>query len=264
MSEAPLLRVSHGHVLVLTLNRPEAMNAINRELTEALGDAIEEAAEDEKVRAIVLTGAGERSFCAGIDLKAMAAGEEITPRSGPRAAWGFAGFVSHSIAKPTIAAVNGFALGGGTEIALAADLVVASSTAKFGLPEVTRGITAAAGGMFRLGRQVSKKVAMELLLTGAPVDADRALGLGLVNRVVAPDEVIGEALVLAETIAANAPLAVQATKRVADGIDGAECVGEAEDWDRSLREALAVKASEDAVEGRRAFIEKRNPVWSGR
>jgi crotonobetainyl-CoA hydratase len=181
-----------------------------------------------------------------------------------QAAWGFAGIVSHPIGKPLIAAVNGTALGGGTEIALACDLVVAADTATFGLPEVKRGLIAAAGGAFRLAQQLPRKVAMEMLLTGDPIDAQRALALGLVNSVVPRAGLMEAALSLAARIAVNAPLSVQASKRIALGIVGGNIEAEAAFWQLNRSESTAVMRSEDAREGPRAFAEKRKPVWAAR
>ncbi|MCR5978396.1 enoyl-CoA hydratase [Gordonia jinghuaiqii] len=248
----------------MTINRPDARNAINGAVNAAIGDAIERADKDPDVRVVILTGAGDRSFCAGADLKAIAAGEEIVPVDGVRAAWGFAGYVSHHISKPTIAAVNGVALGGGTELVLASDIAIASESAVFGLPEVKRGIIAGAGGVFRLPKQIPPKIAYELMFTGEPVDATTALRLGLINRVVPHDQVLGEALVTARLIASNAPLAVQASKRVAQHIVDGDVWYEQDSWTLSASERAAVRASEDAKEGPRAFAEKRAPVWSGR
>jgi len=186
------------------------------------------------------------------------------PRTGKRAAWGFAGYVTHHISKPTIAAVNGTALGGGTELVLASDLAVAARSATFGLPEVKRGIIAGAGGVFRLPAQVPPKLAFELIFTGEPIDAERALELGLVNRVVPADQVLATALELAETIAANAPLAVQASKRVGQQIVDGGLPSEAELWNLSANERAAVRETADAKEGPLAFAEKRTPVWQAR
>jgi len=251
-----------GHVLLATLNRPEARNAVNLELATLLGEALDEADRDPEIRAFVVTGAGDKAFCAGADLKALSRGEQLIPPD--RAAWGFAGYVSHPVSVPTIAAVNGFALGGGTELALASDLVVAAETAQFGLPEVKRGLLAAAGGVFRMPAQVPRKIAMELMLTGEPIDAVTAQRLGLVNRVVAADKVLEEALALADRIAANAPLAVQASKRIALGIQDGRVPAEEAAWALNEAEMLAVLRSEDAAEGPRAFAEKRTPVWRAR
>ena len=263
--DAPVvLTERHGNVLLVTLNRPEVRNAVNLAVTLALGDALEEAERDRGIWAVVLTGAGDKAFCAGVDLKAVARGENVMPADPERAAWGFAGYVSHHISKPTIAAVNGFALGGGTEISLASDLVVAAETASFGLPEVRRGIFAGAGGLFRLPAQIPKKVAMEMILTGEPITAQRALELGLVNRVVPRDQVVAAALELAGKITANAPLAVQASKRVANGMTDGRVPAEAGFWELSRSEAQALRRTADAAEGPRAFAEKRTPKWEAR
>lgn len=250
------------HVMVITLNRPEAMNAVNRELATLLGQAVERAEQDPDVRAVVLTGAGGRAFCAGADLKAVARGEDISVPG--RESWGFAGFVTHPISKPTIAAVTGFALGGGTELSLASDLVVAGRSSRFGLPEVTRGIIAAAGGIVRLPTQLPRKIAMQMIVTGEPIDADTAARWGLVNQVVDDDRVLAVAVELARRIAANAPLAVQASKRVAIGITDGTVPAEGEAWTRNAEAIAVVMASQDAREGPRAFAERRAPVWQGR
>lgn len=253
-----------GHVMLVTINRPDARNAVNLAVWLGCGQALEEAERDPDVRVVVVTGADEQSFCAGADLKALSRGESLAPDDPAQQAWGFAGMVSHPISKPVIAAVNGTALGGGTEIALASDLVVAADHATFGLPEVKRGLVAGAGGTFRLVEQLPKKIAMELLLTGRPVDAERALALGLVNRVVPLSELIDAAMALAEEIAENAPLSVQASKRMALGIEDGQIATEASRWAKSHKEAAAVMRSADAREGPRAFAEKRAPAWQGR
>ncbi len=218
-----------------------------------------DADRDRDTRAIIVTGAGGKAFCAGADLKALARGEGI----GSDGPWGFAGYVRHAVSVPTIAAVNGFALGGGTEIALASDLVIASTTATFGLPEVKRGVIAGAGGAFRLAAQIPPKVALELALTGEPITAGRALELGLVNRVVDPEELLDTALELAHRISSNAPLAVQATKRIARAIGDGSYEAEAQSWKRTKEEAGGVMKSLDSAEGVRAFAEKRTPTWRG-
>ena len=263
-SNEAVLVESRGHVRIITINRPQARNAINREVTDLIGRALHDADGDDDVRAIVLTGAGTAAFCAGADLKALAAGQRIDATDRDARRWGFAGVVEHPISTPIIAAVNGFALGGGTELVLAADLAIAVDTAEFGLPEVKRGIYAAAGGAFRLADQLPPKLAMEYLLTGKSMDAARASELGLINRVVAADDLLPAAIELAEQIAANAPVAVQATKRLARGIIDGDIPDERAAWDANKVEARAVFSSADAAEGPRAFAEKRAPVWSGR
>lgn len=250
-------------IMIITLNRPEARNAVNEEMCLVVGDALTQAEQDPDVRVVVLTGAGDKAFCAGADLKALSRGERIIPEG--REKWGLAGYVGHAISKPTIAAVNGPALGGGTELVLASDLVVAADTATFGLPEVKRGLVAGAGGAFRLMAKLPPAVAMELLLTGEAIDAETALALHLVNRVVPAEQVLDAALELAATIAANAPLAVQAHKQIAlaqhaDGERPTEQAG----WDLTSQLLPMIARSEDAREGPRAFAEKRQPVWQGR
>lgn len=262
MTEAPAALVERrGHVMLITLNRPDAMNAVNGELSALVGAALADAEQDVDIRVVVLTGAGDRAFCSGADLKALARGESLFAAGNE--AWGFAGYVRHPISKPTIAAVNGYALGGGTELALASDLVVAAESATFGLPEVKRGLFAAAGGVFRLPAQIPEKIALEMIFTGDPLDAHRAHTLGLVNRVVEDRSALASALELAERIAANAPLAVQVSKRVAKGIAGGTIPAESGAWQRNTQEARRVMTSADVREGARAFAEKRRPVWSG-
>jgi crotonobetainyl-CoA hydratase len=251
-----------GNVMVITMNRPEARNAINGAVSIGVGDALEGAQHDPDVRAVVITGAGDKSFCAGADLKAIARRENLYhPDHGE---WGFAGYVHHFIDKPTIAAVNGAALGGGTEIAMASDLVVAAATAKFGLPEVKRGLIAAAGGVFRVMNHLPRKVAMELLLTGEPLTAADAFEWGLINQVVTDGSVLDAALGLAARVTVNAPLSVQASKRIAYGVDDGVITDEEAGWERTMREMRVLMRSEDAQEGPRAFAEKREPVWKAR
>ncbi|CQD19622.1 enoyl-CoA hydratase, EchA1 [Mycobacterium lentiflavum] len=251
-----------GTVMVITINRPEARNAINAAVSIGVGDALEEAQHDAGVRAVVLTGAGDKSFCAGADLKAIARRENLYHPD--HADWGFAGYVQHFIDKPTIAAVNGTALGGGTELALASDLVVAHELAKFGLPEVKRGLIAAAGGVFRIVDQLPRKVAMELLLTGEPMTASDAWEWGLVNQVVKEGSVLDAALAMAARVTVNAPLSVQASKRIAVGVDDGVITGDEVGWERTVNEMRTLIRSEDAKEGPLAFAEKREPVWKAR
>lgn len=251
-----------GNVMVITINRPEARNAINGAVSIGVGDALEEAQRDRGVRAVVITGAGDKSFCAGADLKAISRRENIYHPDHPE--WGFAGYVHHFIDKPTIAAVNGTALGGGTELALASDLVVADERARFGLPEVKRGLIAAAGGVFRIVQQLPRKVAMELLLTGEPITAADALEWGLINQVVEEGTVLEAALALAARVTVNAPLSVQASKRIAYGVDDGVITDEEVGWARTMNEMRSLIRSEDAKEGPLAFAEKREPVWKAR
>jgi crotonobetainyl-CoA hydratase len=253
----------HGHVLLVTLNRPDARNAVNLDLTIGVGEALDYAEATPDVWVVVLTGAGDKAFCAGADLKAAAAGE-FNSTDARLAKWGFAGYVAHHISKPTIAAVNGFALGGGTELVLQSDLAIAADTAAFGLPEVTRGIYAGAGGAFRLPRAIPQKIAMEAILTGRPITAQKAAELGLVNQVVPIDQLLPAAFALAEIICQNAPLAVQASKRIAREIHEGVVEREMSDWARSVGEQDSLMASADAREGMRAFAEKRSPQWTGR
>jgi len=251
------------HVMIVTLNRPEARNAVSLDLSIGVGEALDAAEADSSVWVVIITGAGDKAFCAGADLKEAAAGRLNGTGDERLARWGFAGYVRHFISKPTIAAVNGFALGGGTEIVLASDLAVAADTATFGLPEVKRGIFAGAGGTFRLPRQIPEKVAMEAILTGQPITAQRAHELGLVNRVVPLEGLLDEALALAASICENAPLAVQVSKRIARGITDGDIVAEATDWERTGVEGGHLMRSADAREGMLAFAEKRAPRWEG-
>ncbi|WP_433722570.1 crotonase/enoyl-CoA hydratase family protein [Nocardia sp. CA-129566] len=259
MTDAATLH-REGHIAIITLNRPEAMNAVNAALSIAVGAALEELAADRELRAGVITGAG-RAFCAGADLEELARGNGIHDPQHPE--YGFAGLVQHFVDKPLIAAVNGFALGGGTEIVLACDLAVMSAEAHLGLPEVTRGLFAAAGGVLRLPRQIPPKIAHEMVLTGTPIDAAAAAHWGLVNRVVPADRVLPAAVELAETIAANAPLSVRASKRIMHRVNEFGSEWDTPIWQMSFREAAPIFTSEDALEGPRAFAEKRAPQWRG-
>jgi crotonobetainyl-CoA hydratase len=261
-SQPGALTERRGNVLVITINRPEARNAVNGAVSIGVGDALEEAQQDPDVRAVVITGAGDKSFCAGADLKAIARRENLYHPDHPE--WGFAGYVHHFIDKPTIAAVNGTALGGGTELALASDLVVAHERAQFGLPEVKRGLIAAAGGVFRIMDQLPHKVAMELLLTGEPLTASEAHEWGLINQVVKEGTVLDAALTLAARVTVNAPLSVQASKRIAYGVDDGVITADEVGWDRTVREMKTLIRSEDAREGPLAFAEKREPIWKAR
>lgn len=251
-----------GHVLQVTLNRPEVLNCVNIQMWQELGEALDRFAADTELRVAVLTGAGDRSFCAGADLKAIARGE-FRPTE-QMIEWGFAGIVRHFVRKPVIAAVNGFALGGGTEIALACDLVVAAEEAEFGLPEVSRGVIAGAGGVLRLPRQIPQKVAMYHILTGEPMTAHEAQNWGLVAKVVPQDQVVRTALDIAERISQNSPLAVQACKEIVYKTLDVPLDFPGTAWDVSDPIKADYMRSEDFKEGPRAFAEKRKPVWKGR
>ncbi len=242
----------HGEVMVVTLNRPGAANSLEPETINAIGRALVEAEEDETVRVFVLTAAGDRVFCAGMDLKAFAAG-----RRGAGEGPGLDPLLRRVFPKPTIAAVNGTAVAGGFELVLGCDLVVAADHARFGIPEVTRGLVAAGGGT-RLPRRLPVAVALELGLLGDLIDAPRALALGLVNRVVPGERVLAEALELAQRLCENGPLALRVTKELMYAELGTT------DWDVVSRAAAPVFASDDAREGALAFAEKRRPRWRGR
>lgn len=259
----PVVVDVRDEVMLITLNRPEARNAVNLAVSSAVGQALYDANLDATVRAVVITGSGS-TFCAGADLRALADGQPVMPTDGPASAWGFAGYVAHTIDKPTIAAVNGPALGGGVEIVIASDMAIAADTAHFSLPEVRRGLFAGGGGPFRLPRQIPEKVAMEMLFTGDQLSAHRAHGLGLVNHVVDQGDVLSAALDLAARIARNAPLAVQASKRLARGIIDGAVLDEAGSWARSDSEARDIFATWDVSEGLRAFKERREPRWEAR
>ena len=252
---APLLTEVRGEVLVITLNRPEAKNAATLRMAELMAEALDRLDADPALRAAVLTGAGG-SFCAGMDLKGFVRGER--PRVEGR---GFLALTERPPAKPLIAAVEGHALAGGFETVLACDLVVAGRGARFGLPEVKRGLVAAAGGLLLLPRVTHRAVAMEMILTGDAYDAEFGRANGFVNRVVEDGEALGAAVELAERIARNGPLALQASKQVVDA---------SADWparERFARQRELIDPvfdSEDAREGARAFAEKRAPRWTGR
>jgi enoyl-CoA hydratase len=255
MSDEPVLTERRDGVLLITLNRPDARNAVNTALAEGIAAALDALDADDGLSVGVLTGAG-KGFSAGMDLKAFVTGER--PWVADR---GFAGIVQRSARKPLIAAVEGFAMAGGLEIALACDLIVASREARLGIPEVKRSLVAAAGALRRLPQRVPLNVAMELALTGDPISAERGYEIGLVNRVTEPGGAVDAALELAAAIARNGPLALDATKDV---------LSRQADWDEEQfwREqggiVEPVLTSEDAREGATAFSEKRDPVWKGR
>lgn len=257
MSTEKVLTELKDGVLIVTINRNERRNAIDPETSAAMEEILNDAEKNPEVRVIILTGAGERSFCAGEDLAAFdEAGECQTIM-----AHGFGGMTERVSAKPIICAANGTAVAGGLEIALACDLIVAAEHARFGLSEVKVGLLATSGGLIRLSRDIPRKVAMEMCLTGTLISAERAREIGLINYVVPADQVMEKALELAHTIAANAPLSLKLTKELFHvspqiSIEDAQrfcnrC------WDY-------IEKTEDAKEGPQAFLEKRKPEWKGR
>jgi crotonobetainyl-CoA hydratase len=260
-----VLTERRGAALLVTINRPERLNVINTAVATALGAALETAEADPQVRALVLTGAGPKAFSAGADLEALAAGELLRSAAPGADRWGFAGVVRHYVSTPVIVAVNGAALGGGTELVLAADLAIAAPHAVFGLPEARFGVYAGGGGAFRLPAQLPPKIAMEAMLTGRTIDAAEAARWGLVNQVDA--DPVAAALALAERIAACAPLSVAASKRIARGLEYdagvLACPEEESGWARTEAEGPAVLGSADCAEGVAAFKEKRRPTWRG-
>jgi enoyl-CoA hydratase len=255
MPDEPVLTERRDGVLLITLNRPEARNAVNLALAEGLAAALDELDDDADLGAGVLTGAG-KGFSAGMDLKAFVAGER--PWVGDR---GFAGIVQRASRKPLVAAIEGFGVAGGLEVALACDLIVAARGAQLGIPEVKRSLVAAGGALRRLPQRLPYGVAMELALTGDPIDAERAYELGLVNRLAEAGGAVDVALELAAAIARNGPLALEATKAT---LQQQADWTEAEFWQHQAELAEPVMRSEDAREGATAFAEKREPVWQGR
>ncbi|MEV0249517.1 crotonase/enoyl-CoA hydratase family protein [Nocardia sp. NPDC050712] len=242
-------------ITVLTINRPEARNAINLATAQAIETAIDEFEADDAARVLVLTGAGE-TFSAGMDLVAASKGEmPMTQKRGPL------GITAKPPAKPMISAIEGFALAGGFELALAGDLIVAAENAQFGIPEVKRGLVAVGGGVLRLTQRLPRSMAAELALTGGRIGAGRLYRLGLINRLTEPGGALAGALAMAAEIAAAAPLAVAASKRIID---------ESPDWDsaeafaKQGEIALPALFSKDAAEGALAFAQKREPQWQGR
>lgn len=242
-------------VLVIRINRPDARNAVNGGVAEGIAAALDELDSDDELRIGVLTGEGGY-FSAGMDLKAFVKGE--SPYAADR---GFAGITQRASRKPLIAAVEGFALAGGFEVALSCDLIVASREARFGIPEVKRSLVAAGGALLRLPRRIPYHLAMELALTGEPIGAERAAEVGIVNRLAEPGQALDVALELAEAITKNAPLALIASKEIIQrSLDWTED----EAWAKQGEISGPVFASEDAREGATAFAEKREPLWRGK
>lgn len=258
LSESVTLTVPAPHVALVTIQRPQARNAVNVPVTQGMARAVDLTESDADTWAVIITGAGGKAFCAGADLKEVAAGRATSLRTEKG---GFAGFTHREREKPWIAAVEGFAFGGGCEIALACDLIVASRASVFALPEVKRGLIAGAGGVYRLARVLPRNVALELIATGCELNADRACDLGMVNLLTEPGEALTAATALASRICACAPVAVRESlkiARVSADLDDAAL-------HRMTREAIRRNAqTADYKEGPRAFLEKRLPRWLGR
>lgn len=257
VDSGPVTLAIEADLAIITLNRPEVRNAVNADLARRLEKIVADIEAEDGIRAAIITGAGDAAFCAGADLREVAEGrlDDIFTSAG-----GFAGFVDAVRTKPWIAAVNGIALAGGFEIVLACDFVVAASTARFGLPEVKRGLIASAGGLYRLPRSLPRAMALELILTGHPIDAERAHELGLINRVTSSDQVLAVAVGLGSEICANAPLAVRASLKIAR----AAAFFDDEDLRRAGDEAQKkLQQTSDYQEGSLAFLQKRRPRWTG-
>jgi len=253
--EAAVLTERRDGVLLVTLNRPDARNAVNAALAEGVAAALDELDADDELSVGVLTGAG-KGFSSGMDLKAFVAGE--SPYAADR---GFAGITQRAAEKPLIAAIEGFAVAGGFEVALSCDLIVAARGARLGIPEVKRSLVAAAGALLRLPQRIPYHLAMELALTGDPIDAERGYELGIVNRLAEPGHAVDAALELAGEIARNGPLALRASKRI---VQSSSDWTDSEAWEKQGEIAGPVMVSEDAREGAIAFAEKRDPIWRGR
>jgi enoyl-CoA hydratase/carnithine racemase len=254
---AVLFEIAEPHIALVTINRPEARNAVNGAVAAGLEEAVERVEADPDLWAAILTGVGP-AFCAGADLKEVSGGRGAALAT---AKGGFGGFVRAARSKLWIAAAQGHALAGGLELLLSCDLAVVAETANFGLPEVKRSLVAGAGGVFRLPRAVPKAVALEMIATGDPISATKALQFGLVNAVVPASEVVAAALVLARRVTVNAPIAVRESLGVARvAYDRAE----AELWEMCGAAGRRVRETEDFQEGPRAFVEKRAPNWVGR
>jgi len=245
-----------GHVAIITLNRPKARNAVNQEVSLSMERILDELEADDNIWVYILTANHPKVFCAGADLKAINSGKPVFGKKG-----GFAGLVQYPRKKPMIAAVDGYALAGGFEIVLSCDLVVASTKSKFGVPEVKRSLIAAAGGLFRISRKLPQNIAMELILTGDHMSAEKALEFGLLNELVQPGEALNAALRLAERITVNAPLAVRESRQV---VVESEFMDDKEAFNRSNRGLMEIMKTPDFREGPLAFIQKRKPRWTGK
>jgi enoyl-CoA hydratase len=254
-TDQAVLTERRERVLLITINRPDQRNAVNAAVATGIAAALDELDADAELSIGVVTGAG-KGFSSGMDLKAFVTGER--PWAGDR---GFAGITQRASAKPLIAAIEGFAVAGGLEVALSCDLIVAARGARLGIPEVKRSLVAAGGGLLRLPRMLPRNIAMEMALTGDPITAERGHELGLVNRLAEPGAAVETALELAAIVAQNGPLALAASKRILnESVDWAD----AEFFTRQAEISGPVMASEDAREGATAFAEKRAPVWQGR
>lgn len=244
------------NIALVTLNRPESYNAINEEVTQRMEEIVEQTENDQQVRVVILTGAGEKAFCAGADLKVLSAGKGDSIHSKKN---GFGGFVYAKRTKPWIAAVNGFALAGGTEFCLACEMIVAAEGAKFGLPEVKRGLIAGAGGLFRLPAAIPQKIANEMILTGKHFDAALAYQYGMINSVVKKEDLLHSARSLAREIMLNSPNSIKESMHFMSEMNG-------KDTGQLIKESnqlfVDILESEDAKEGTLAFVEKREPRWN--
>lgn len=258
MSEVVKYEMLEDWIALVTLNRPEKRNAVSPELARGLDEAVKRSEADDKVRVVILTSSNDQVFCAGADLKAVSEGrgQELYTKDG-----GFAGFVEARRKKPWIAAVAGSALAGGMEMSLACDMIVATEDAKFGLPEPKRGLLAGAGGVSRLPVRVARNVATEIIVTGDPIDVDRAYQIGLVNKVVPKGQQVEGAAEIARRIAENAPLAVQGALELARRAVDLDDEGGMRAGDELI---AGLRNTEDWKEGPLAFVEKRKPVWKGR
>jgi len=256
MSEELVLFEKKGHVAIFTMNRPKAMNAVSGELSQRFEKLLDDFEADDDLWIGIVASSHPKVFCAGADLKAISSGERIFTEKG-----GFAGVVQYPRKKPLIAAVDGAALAGGCEIVLACDLVVASKASRFGVPEVKRSLVAAAGGLFRLPRKLPNAIAMELLLTGDPMPAERMYSFGFVNVLTEPGKALGGAMDMAKRIEVNAPLAVREARNVSLATTFME---DKDAFNESNAAMMRLARTPDFHEGPKAFIEKRPPKWTGK